>query len=201
MISFNGSIATGNTSLCQSQQLKPFPDASLQQQPHILQPRCPWQGGTRGPIISSLTRKFGITMMMIKEYKKTSAHSVIVPHPPEQYPASVQAAAPTTSRFSSLPPSGEPSAPLSQGKSLSVSARWQELTHHKLINGVLILSPKHSTTPAAGMKANPIPAKARTMPSPHSIPSPVCSGPTPSKTSKSTSHFLPFDANTETEFP
>uniref|UniRef100_A0A8V0YLW2 RING-type E3 ubiquitin transferase n=1 Tax=Gallus gallus TaxID=9031 RepID=A0A8V0YLW2_CHICK len=53
----------------------------------------------------------------------------------------------------------------------------------------------------AGMKANSIPAKTRTVLSPHSIPSPACSGPTLSKTSKSPSDFLSFDKNTETAFP
>lgn len=119
VILFNGSAATGNISLPQFQQPEPFRDASLQWQPHILHPRSLWLwlGGRRGPIISSLTRKLGmIIMMTIKEYRKQVAHSVIVPHSPERCPASSRAADPATSRFSSLLLSCEPSAPLRQGK-------------------------------------------------------------------------------------
>lgn len=119
VILFNGSAATGNISLPQFQQPEPFRDASLQRQPHILHPRSLWLwlGGRRGPIISSLTRKLGmIIMMTIKEYRKQVAHSVIVPHSPERCPASSRAADPATSRFSSLLLSCEPSAPLRQGK-------------------------------------------------------------------------------------
>lgn len=84
---------------------------------------------------------------------------------------------------------------------MSVSTCWQELTHRGQINSTLILNAKRSTMTAAGMKANSIPAKTRTVLSPHSIPSPACSGPTLSKTSKSPSDFLSFDKNTETAFP
>ena len=115
---FNGGTSTGNTSLPQSLQPEPFRHASLQHQPPVLQPRSLWLwlGGRRRPVISSLTRRLGMIMMMIKECRKQITRSIIVPHPPERCPAS--------SQQQSLPPADSvPSRLLVNPEPLSGRAR------------------------------------------------------------------------------